>query len=690
MSGMAVGTPAYMSPEQAEGKRCDARSDVYSLGATLYELVTGHAPFEGKEPLGVLDKVRSEDPIAPRKYNPKLDPEIETIVAKAMEKAPGRRYRSAKAFAEDLRRHLAGEPILAKPASTVDKAMKWMKRHRGASAVGAVLLAGLTLLGVVLTANSIRFHRKIRDLERKADGFEAGGKFGDAADYWREIRTLLPEHPYAAERAAQLRARADAAARRRAAAEWIEKGRAARGKYETLRAKRDVRRAEAKQLEEEIPKYEGESTKKQRLWTAQKEVDSLEEEAALRYTDTLVSYTRALGVDPDNAEAREALADFYFDEFKEAEKNNNRREMKAKEQLVQLFGEAKYGRELVWEGTLDLESEPSGAEVELLRYGEGPDRRLVPAHLEDLGRCPIAKKKLDAGSYLLILRKPGYRDVRYPVLIGRGTSWVGRVNLYTEEEIGEDFLYVPGGAFIMGRDKDAYNVFDPTREKAPPDPGDYFIAKYEVTFEKYLEFLNDRTYHDLDQAWKRTPRQMPEGGQYWTVGEEPSTPLGPKKILMTRGWEKWPAIGISWEDAHAYGLWRAKKEGGGGMYRLPTSAEWEKAARGVDGRCFPWGDHLDWSFTSGGESKSGQRLPENIGEFGKDESPYGARDMGGGIREWCEDGPEQIPGCRYLRGGARTFTSIPSFLCATRTWVNLPSVNSIHGFRLVRLPAGTK
>ncbi len=682
-SGLVVGTPAYMPPEQANGERCDARSDIYSLGATLYELVTGHPPFEGPGALAILDKVRLEDPFPPRRFNPKLDPEIETIIAKAMEKTPVRRYDTAQALAEDLRRHLAGEPILAKPSSLATKAMKWIKRHRAASAVGAVVLAGFALFGIVLTVNSIRFHRKIRDLEVRAEVAENDARFAEAADVWREIRTLLPEHPDAADRTAQLRIRAEekarAADRRRAAVEWIDRGHAGREEYTAARRKRDLKRAQEKVLRDGIPAYEGEA-RKTPLWTVQREADALEQEMDFRYIDSLLAYTRALGVDPQNAEAREALADFYYEEFKEAENQGNRRESKTKEKLVRLFGEAKYARELVWEGTLELDSEPSGAEAELRRYEEGPDRRLVDKPVKSLGTCRIRETKLEAGSYLLILRKPGYREVRYPVLIGRGTRHVGKVNLYTDDEIGKDFVSVPGGPFIMGRDKEAYNAFDPEKGKTPSDPEDFSLAKYEVTYVEYAEFLNDRTFHDLEKAWTRTPRQAPSSGHYWEKREE--------MIAATSGLEKRPVLGISWHDAHAYAEWKTKKAKDRGervTYRLPTSVEWEKAARGVDGRIYPWGNHWDWSFTSGGGSKSGARQPDEIGEFEKDESPYGVRDMGGGMKEWCEDGPEDAPDSRYVRGGSWISANVPAFRMASRNWNGRASVHTSIGFRVVRV-----
>jgi WD40 repeat protein/tRNA A-37 threonylcarbamoyl transferase component Bud32 len=169
LSGEVLGSPSYMPPEQAAAKRglVGRRSDVYSLGAILYHLLTGRPPFVGETLTSTLQDVVNKDPVSPRLLNPSVPPDLETLCLKCLEKEPARRYQTAQALAEDLERFLRGEPIRAHPVGHVGKLWRWCCRQPALAGLGAVAVFALLAVAVTSTVSAIRIKGQQQRIEKE-------------------------------------------------------------------------------------------------------------------------------------------------------------------------------------------------------------------------------------------------------------------------------------------------------------------------------------------------------------------------------------------------------------------------------------------------------------------------------------------------------------------------------------------
>ena len=355
-------------------------------------------------------------------------------------------------------------------------------------------------------------------------------------------------------------------------------------------------------------------------------------------------------------------------------------------------------------GEVALVTDPPGAEVRLQRYTT-KHRRFTLEPVRVLGHTPL-RAPLEMGSYLLTLHHEGHEIVRYPVAIGRGERWCGArpretqphpITLPPAGSLESDEVYIPAGWFLAGGDPLAPDCFP--RRRFWTDA--FVIKKFPVTNRDYIAFLDDLVERGHEKyALEYAPRERAtdRDPQSTIYGRDEQGRFFLRPDADGDMWEpNWPVFMIDWHGAQAYCAWRSERDDKPG--RLPRELEWEKAARGVDGRAYPWGNFLDPSWCCMRLTHKGSPTPAPVDDFPIDESPFGVRGMAGGIEDWCSDGYDKNPPSdplivpdahsdapqpfRVHRGGA-WFNSPDKCRAALRAHCTPTRRDWLLGFRLVR------
>ena len=452
--------------------------------------------------------------------------------------------------------------------------------------------------------------------------------------------------PHAGVLAAEVGAWLEGARRREQALEAVAQADDLKPEIRRIKARAAALRAEAVALLADVKAWEP-VEKKRPAWAANAEAARLEREARRLGVEHLQTLRSALNHWPELIEAHDRLADHYREEHEAAERARDHDAAVEAEALLRVHDRGRHTAWLKGDGALTLVTDPPGAAVMLYRYEE-QDLRLVPVLVEDLGKTPLVERSLPSGSYLCLIQAEGCHEVRYPVLIGRGERWTGvrpgdsapfPVRLPRRGELAEDDVYVPAGWYWSGADEAIQQHRLPRRMLWIES---FIIKRYPITNAEYIEFLDDLVAQGRGhEALERAPHER--GAEDTVYGRSADGRFVLKPDAQGDTWElDWPVWLVDWFDAMAYADWRAQRQGLG--WRLPGELEWEKAARGVDGRIYPWGESLDPTFCCMRASFAGVPHPSSVTAFATDQSPFGACGVAGNmldrmLDDYSSEGP---------------------------------------------------
>ena len=584
-----TGTPGYMAPEQILGGSAPSStvSDVYSLGAVLYELLTLHRPFEHSDAEEVMVMSCSDDPSPPSLRAPErfIATELDEICLAALHRDPIARTSSARALA------------------------------------------------------------------RQIEGFMEGV---------REKERLVRE-----------------------AAEKVLEGQSLTARYEAMRQELSYTLKQSREIRRQIRPWSNVENKRP-MWELQDRARTLRDDVADAFTEATKSFAGALDRIPDHKQAREGLSHLWWSRFVDDERAEASISARQSRGMVESFDDGDFADRLRGDGRLTLLTDPADAEVWLYSYEE-QDRRLQPTKERFLGHSPLRGVPIPMGSHVLVLRDEFLPEVRYPVSIRRLQHHEGYVRFYKESEIGKSFVYIPGGPFLARGGTTEYGDTEQTREVILPD---FAIGRFPITFREYLDYINYLDKEGSDECQARMPRTALEGmfcerneeGLWRPIrdivfeGKIREIYPDPDAILDL------PVVGVSWADVTAWCEWASERLEV--ELRLPTENEWEKAARGVDGRRFPWGNAYDATFANWSGSRPMFSQLEPIGTYPYDESVYGVRDMCGGAANWCANWFKREQNTRPQRGNNWSTSSARSM--AERLGSFPRTCSGQTGFRVAR------
>jgi len=646
-SAGVMGTPSYMSPEQAAGRQdlVDERTDIYSLGATLYEILSGRPPFEAPTPLETISLVLAGAPPPPTGAGESA-PDLEAICLKAMAHRREDRYQSVLELGLDLedslqgtrerdRRRLLAEEQLARAAREIERSGSLRAAAEAESGLAESESEALPG-GAWLERARLRWRHEDLAAARKREAVDAWGAADAALDM---ALTLDPESRQAREMKASLHWDRFLDAEARADSETA------------ILSRHVVERFNDGQFDGRL-RGEGSLEIVTRSWACGCLRDG-REVAPGEFNGLGVHLWSGRGPGDPAAGPAGGL--------------EPRIPVRLRVHAPMCPMEEAPGA-AVWAWRCEPDDRM------LVPTTPGPGSPAIPETVLDrlfgrspfrprggglfLGRTPIGRRTWPMGSWLLVVVPAEGEAFRVPVNVRRQQDIRLDLAVIRADEAPAGFQRVAGGEFVWQGDRELPGAVRPEIRTVD----EFLLATFPVTCRDYAAYLNALAVSDPAQAAARAPREAAGAPSLWpqVPGRGYVVPaVDGDRTVRSRipgcphDWqEDWPVISVSWEDAAAYAHWRSLREGR--LLVLPDELQWEKAARGPDGRTLPWGcDFLEQLANVNVTHPDGAR-PVSVDSFPIDESPYGIRGLAGNARDFCIDRAGAAVGRAYriCRGGS--------------------------------------